>query len=330
MSGIGEDVQLSILEQKSVTIEDGVHVVVKNSPFIIKVGFTQNMFSVPIDLNYYHFETKLIYDRPGPEKEVSYVNTVPVESHIKPTEGGDCVVLSCKISVLTSQHEDTNFFVKISALSKETNKLISSVFSNPIKVLSKTIPSTRSRPKQRITPKALLECAQQIEKTQMEYFNNLIGQVNSLKNSSNTTTSTATQVLPIKRERDSSSGMSTSTDFKNLWSVDNSSSSHSTFSLATPTQQPIPAPALNALATSACYTNEENFLNSFGRFMSCYKTLTQDEKLNLLGKLRTQFSEHDRRLLESFLEEIKIYTREHTCNCTPCPYEKQAFEELFF
>jgi hypothetical protein len=83
-------------------IQRDIHVVIKNSPFVVQIGVARNC---EIDLNRIAFECSLLYDTEG-EKGVDFVKLKPIEYKCVPNESGDQVSVELRIKVLTSQHED--------------------------------------------------------------------------------------------------------------------------------------------------------------------------------------------------------------------------------
>jgi hypothetical protein len=87
-------------------IQRDIHVVIKNSPFVVQMGVSRNC---EIDLNHIAFDCSLLYDTDG-EKGVDFVKLKPIEYKCVPNEGGDQVSVELRIKVLTSQHEDIPLF----------------------------------------------------------------------------------------------------------------------------------------------------------------------------------------------------------------------------
>lgn len=87
-------------------IQRDIHVVIKNSPFVVQIGVARNC---EIDLNHIAFDCSLLYDTEG-EKGVDFVKLKPIEYKCVPNESGDQVSVELRIKVLTSQHEDITHF----------------------------------------------------------------------------------------------------------------------------------------------------------------------------------------------------------------------------
>lgn len=118
-------------------LQKNIHVVVKNSPFSFTLGVT-NASSCRVDLNQIAFEGHLVYDCEG-EKEVDFVKVKPVEFKFVPSETGDRLECEVRIKVLTSQHEDMLFKVKIQGYHPLTRVELAgmTIVSSAIKVISK-------------------------------------------------------------------------------------------------------------------------------------------------------------------------------------------------
>jgi hypothetical protein len=116
-------------------IQRDIHVVIKNSPFAVQIAVSRNC---EIDLNHIAFEASLLYDTDG-EKGVDFVKLKPIEYKCIPNEAGDQVSVELRIKVLTSQHEDMFFKVKIQGQDPVSKQEIPNlkVITSPIKVISK-------------------------------------------------------------------------------------------------------------------------------------------------------------------------------------------------
>jgi len=134
--------QLVIISQGDVSSEHfskngvtkQVHVVVKNLVFNMEV-------SSSMDLSKCNLEARLLYDFDREEDaknalEVSYVKNEPLEYKVSLTDGGYKASVELRIKVLTSQHEDMLFRVKLSAVDPISGTTFG-VISQPIKVISK-------------------------------------------------------------------------------------------------------------------------------------------------------------------------------------------------
>eukprot|EP01103_Thecamoeba_quadrilineata_P014624 TRINITY_DN439_c0_g1_i2.p1 TRINITY_DN439_c0_g1~~TRINITY_DN439_c0_g1_i2.p1 ORF type:complete len:414 (-),score=81.56 TRINITY_DN439_c0_g1_i2:37-1278(-) len=123
-------------------LQKSVHVVVKNAPFLVQIALTsQHFMNQMVNLNNFTFDAVLLYDSDSQqEKFVDYVKVKPVDHKPTVNETGDQVTMELRIKVLTSQHENSFFRVKIFLLDPNTGtpfhpSLV--VFSEPVKVISK-------------------------------------------------------------------------------------------------------------------------------------------------------------------------------------------------
>jgi len=116
-------------------IQRDIHVVIKNSPFVVQIGLGRHC---ELDLNHIAFEAVLLYDTDG-EKGVDFVKLKPIEYKCIPNESGDQVSIELRIKVLTSQHEDMFFKVKIQGTDPVSKQEIPNLkaITAPIKVISK-------------------------------------------------------------------------------------------------------------------------------------------------------------------------------------------------
>ncbi|EGC29651.1 hypothetical protein DICPUDRAFT_42559, partial [Dictyostelium purpureum] len=117
-------------------LQKNIRVVIKNSPFNIQLKLKKP----DIDLNCVAFDSTLLYDCDGnEEKEVDFVKVKPVEHKATPNESGDSVNIELRIKVLTSQHEDMFFRVKIEGQDPITKEPIGGLYAltTSIKVISK-------------------------------------------------------------------------------------------------------------------------------------------------------------------------------------------------
>jgi len=148
--------RLMILHQDSLStekvsingIQKSVLVVVKNHPFLIKVGSNGRF-----ELTKTPIEVRLLYDTDS-LKEVDFVKLKPLEYKCLVNEREDCVTMELKIKVLTSQLEDMFFRIRLTPIDPNTKKPLDSlsIITEPIKVVSK--PEVLKRKKQKTTPSA--------------------------------------------------------------------------------------------------------------------------------------------------------------------------------
>jgi len=126
-----------------------------------------------IDLNHVAFDAALLYDTEG-EKGVDFVKVKPIEFKCAPNETGDQVAMELRIKVLTSQHEDMFFKVRIQGLDPVTKQEIPNLkaITSPIKVISKPEQLKKRQPpppsKKRTVNDMVVEAITRIEKQQIE------------------------------------------------------------------------------------------------------------------------------------------------------------------
>jgi hypothetical protein len=87
---------------------DKIFVVIKNSPFYFQLGTSTGK----VDFNQIAFEATLVYDCDG-FKAVDFVKNKPFDFKSNAGENGQILDVEIRIKVLTSQHEDMLFRVKI-------------------------------------------------------------------------------------------------------------------------------------------------------------------------------------------------------------------------
>ena len=112
----------------SVEAHSGTHVVIKNTPCVAEIAAS-------FDLKTAILTVGLLYDTHPPHL-VDYVKTRPVEAFLRFNgEGTQQASIECRISVLTSQHENNLFRFQLIALTSEG--VAFEAVSPPIKVISK-------------------------------------------------------------------------------------------------------------------------------------------------------------------------------------------------
>lgn len=152
-------------------IQKNVHVVVKNTPFLLQIGLSSPLLlnSAVIDFKQLVLDIQLIYDNEF-LKPVGFVKTKPCDLKSTVNERGDQVSVNAKIKVLTSQHEDMFFRIKVRALEPKTKREFNpplEVISAPIKVISKPKQmKKRKATKRRSLNDMLVETVQRIESQQ--------------------------------------------------------------------------------------------------------------------------------------------------------------------
>ena len=184
--------KLVILEHNSLANEKyakngeqkDVHVVVKNTPFTITVGFADVPSNLRLDFNVVTIDAKLMYDCEG-DRFVDFVKNKPLEFKGIISDASDKMTLEVRIKKLSSQLEDMFFKIRIQGCDSFSKKPIPSlaITSQPIKVVSKpeqiirikegqkageTAAATKQRTKKRSVNEMMFDSIQKIEKQQQE------------------------------------------------------------------------------------------------------------------------------------------------------------------
>jgi len=132
-------------EKKATHNGKAVHTVVKNAPFMIVLALNHHpnvKANEQLNFSRLSFSTSLVYDAEEPpyNKQVDFVKVKPVEHKAKVSGQGSQVFLEVRLKVLTSQHENSLFRVKITAYpTSNTEGFVPElcVYSDAIKVMSK-------------------------------------------------------------------------------------------------------------------------------------------------------------------------------------------------
>jgi len=199
--------KLSIVRQHSLEVDSfvengqqkNVHYVIKNSAFVLEVALRKmdkssplspssnttsspiklesgdNNSSLSLDFNKVTIEAELLYDCEG-DKSVFKVRSRPLSTKgiVNPTSPCLCK-LETIVEVLSSQHEDMNFKIKLTVVDSTTRKkldFIAPVYSAPFQVISKpeVLIKKRQRSKKGTRNKTkqdqILEALARIEKKQ--------------------------------------------------------------------------------------------------------------------------------------------------------------------
>eukprot|EP01090_Pellita_catalonica_P002322 TRINITY_DN11916_c0_g1_i1.p1 TRINITY_DN11916_c0_g1~~TRINITY_DN11916_c0_g1_i1.p1 ORF type:complete len:414 (-),score=69.93 TRINITY_DN11916_c0_g1_i1:55-1296(-) len=177
--------QLNLIKQTSLAeemiskngLERPVHVLVKNTPFQLTIGFTSSDLQLSPNYNFNRLalDVSLLYDCDD-LTSVAFIKTKPITFKPKIIENGEKITLNCRLKVLTSQHEDMFFRVRIKALKPVTLEELEphlEVVSAPIKVVSKpeqlkgrrkTTTAKRTRSKKRNVTDMLVETVNDLQK----------------------------------------------------------------------------------------------------------------------------------------------------------------------
>ena len=214
--------KLAIIQQESMVeekfakngVQKIVHVVVKNTPFLIQVGLEDGFSSSPaFDFNSVTLEAILMYDC-DEDKFVDFVKHKPLEYKGHISEKGDRMTIEVRIKVLTSQLEDMFFKLRIKGVDANTKEIIPGlvVTTQPIKVVSKQEQISRIKNKQLPTPaqnrsasptrkrtqnQLVAETLQRIEMQQTESHNLLKKLIEERTGNSSSSSTPATSLTPI-------------------------------------------------------------------------------------------------------------------------------------
>jgi len=148
-------------------IQKPLHTIVKNSPYHLQIGAAHGN---KVDFSKIAFESFLLYDTEV-LKEVDFVKIKPMDFKSSPIENGQYLDVELRIKVLTSQHEDMLFRVRIQGYNPVTREeLIGMSYLTPsIKVISKPEQLKKKIPsKKRSLTDMLVETVSRIEKKQEE------------------------------------------------------------------------------------------------------------------------------------------------------------------
>lgn len=140
----GSQPRLVLRQQNALAVEKfsengvtkDVHVVVKNHPFDVHLSFLSSKLNKNVK-----FVAKLVYDTPE-AKEVDFVRNKPMDYKTSFFRDGEKIIMEFRLKVLTRQLEDMFFLIRIDAVN-ESNRVLCSTLSNPIKVISKPDQLTR-------------------------------------------------------------------------------------------------------------------------------------------------------------------------------------------
>jgi len=162
--------------------QKNVHVVVKNTPFFIKVGLTPTLPG--IDFNLVTVEAQLMYDCEG-DRFVDFVKNKPLEYKGTINDKADVMTLEIRLKKLSSHLEDMFFKIRLKGVDSYTKEAIPSlsITTQPIKVVSKPEQVARikegqsgqkpvnpaTRTKKRSLNELMYETMQKIEKQQQEH-----------------------------------------------------------------------------------------------------------------------------------------------------------------
>jgi flagellar hook-basal body complex protein FliE len=277
--------QLVILGQKThseetVTkngIQRTVLVVVKNSPFHFQIGVTGSTSKV--DFNQIAFDSFLQYDCEG-NKEVDYVKVKPIEFKPTPSENGLNLEVELRIKVLTSQHEDMLFKVRIQGYHPITREEIAGMclLTAPIKVISKPEQLKKRQPsKKRTLTDLLVDTVSRIEKKQEE-------QQRLIERMLTQQSQPVVAQLVDKRQKGDNSPAPTWEEY-------------------TPSQQPEQSTQQFSDKAEAAKENQlPEFEDAFGNLLKAYTSMKAEEKPETIRKLIRNSNGRDTERLSELLD----------------------------
>jgi len=308
--------QLSLTRQTSSSqervshngIQKEVHVVVKNTPFLLQLSLSRPILlhDSLYDFKHLALDVALLYDNDSC-KLVNYVKTKPCDVKSVVNERGDQVSLNIKIKVLTSQHEDMFFRIRVRVLEPHSKQPLSSSFeviSSPIKVISKPKQLKKRRAtKKRSLNDMLTETIQRIEQQQEMQQQSL-------------------EQLARTRKRQKREFKIPLPNSHTCWDGAPSPA----FSVSSP---PLP-------------TGEDQFALSLNDFLAAYSQLATEEKSAKVRRvMRTCSSRDSDNLSEILQHSMNTKTCVHKkkpedeendgCDCGDCPYrlELQKIDEFY-
>jgi hypothetical protein len=328
--------QLMITGQKSHSeeiiskngIQKTVYIVVKNSPFHLQLGLA-NANTCKIDFNQIAFDAHLIYDCEG-DKEVDFVKVKPMEFKSTPSENGQVLETELRIKVLTSQHEDMLFKVRIVGSNPITHEEIPglSVMSSPIKVISKPEQLKKKQPnKKRTLTDLLVDTISRIEKKQedqQKVIERLLHQQTE-------------QVLAAVEKKQKVEPTVPAFGWEEL-------------SLNTPQNQKCMLfTTLPLITDSLAEKTVVEFDDAFSNLIKAYNTMKPEEKPEIIRKIIRNSSTRDTERLSELMDLFWTeglqkelggrHTRERpivntsvdSCNCTDCPHkiELERIDEFY-
>jgi hypothetical protein len=292
-----------------------VHIVVKNSPFHLQLGVT-NSNKCRVDFNQIAFEAFLLYDCDD-LKEVDFVKVKPMEFKATPSENGQQLQVELRIKVLTSQHEDMLFRVKVQGFHPLTREELPgiSVITPPIKVISKPEQLKKKQPsKKRTVSDMLVEAMVRIEKKQEEQQQLLDKMMKQQIDHLNFTVE--------KKQK---------TDHElTLWEM-------------------VPDPSSREYEKESKKEEKAlDFEEAFANLMSSYSAMPAEERPETIRKVIRNSSTRDTERLSELLDlfwteglqrepsfggkqntrdRLAVMGREEGCSCTDCPH-KQELERI--
>ena len=315
-SGVNCPIQISkqdtpgrdIIVPKNSNKERRLLVVIKNAPFHIFVGSSPHYST---NFNQLPLSCELVYDTEQ-EATVDFVKKMPLETRQTIFEEGKKVDIECRISVLTSQHEEIPFRVRITALDPTTGKpYIPSVLikTDPIKVVSKPeqIRKKEVQTKQGKTKRKTFSKNDECNLIANDIDNKQDLHLKMIENISH-----YVGVEPVPKVRRINSDFPNFGDsFPSLVISNNNNHNdhHNQFERA-----------------------DENFEDAFVDFIECFNGIENQEKASLARRFIKSCSNNQSRDLTKVAElistesaKIQLGTDEHgqMCTCRDCPHKKE-------
>lgn len=284
-----------------------VHVVVKNTVLPLQLALA-GVPSPAVNFNSFSVDVSLWYDTEGMlEKEVDFLKVKPLSFKYAVANGGLAATVELKIKCLTSQHEDSFFRAKITALDPRTGREFSpSLFavSEPIKVISKPEQlKKRKIAKKRTLTDMLVETVARIERQQQ------------------------TQAALIERLAEAAARPAAPVPMEDI------SAPRSAPAPASASASSAPAPATNVNNNNAPQPVE--FEVAFSQFLASYHSLPSEERAEKVRRLVRGSSSRD---TEKLSELIDLFTTEGlnqpppgsdltaggaSCQCAACPHRAE-------
>jgi len=271
-----------------------VRVVVKNLVFNMEV-------SSSVDLTKCNLEARLLYDFDREEDaktalEVSYVKNEPLEYKVSLTDGGYKASVELRIKVLTSQHEDMLFRVRLSAVDPLSGTTFG-VISQPIKVISKLTqlkgkssnnlkevsPSIKKRTTNDMIATTLTDIHRQLQE-QNKYIHIIVHKLFS---------DSITQQPPPRQDRDNEPLQTLSNIITQHTLGIPTMTENTDFQTDIPPEQiQVPVVPIHQVVPVQVQSQRPDLEDAFRNFISAFQGLHGEEKQNKLEKL------------EGFLENV--------------------------
>lgn len=289
-------------------LQRSILVVVKNSPFHLRIATAA---SSKLDLNTVAFEAFLLYDCDD-LKEVDYVRNRPLDFKPTASENGQDLDAELRIKVLSSQHEDLMFRVRLQGFHPITHEEIAglTLLSPPVKVISKPEQLKKRQPsRKRTMTDMLVETVSRIEKKQ-EDQQQLIERILLQQ----------TDHVGVAEKRQKTAELA-------LWEI---------------------VPTANTASSEGKKEDAPAFEEAFCNLIRAYNKMESEEKPETIRKLIRNSSSRDTERLSELLDLFwteglqkepafgdrpnnerpgMIGSKEDGCNCPECPH-KQELERI--